>query len=51
MNDRNKIYDKLSATLTDYEQNDIEPTEAMEMLYKMLVEIQVNWESVITADE
>lgn len=45
MNDKEKIYDQLSAVLTDYENN--ETTE--KDLYDMLVKIQNNWENIITA--
>ena len=46
---KQEIYDKLSRVLTDYETN-IEGESEVE-LYEMLVEIQNNWESVITAQE
>lgn len=46
MNERQNIYDELSILLTYYETtSDILETE----LYEMLVKIQNNWETVITA--
>lgn len=54
MNERQRIYDRLCAVLTDYEQADldlIDYVEAADTLYDMLVEIQRNWETVITAEE
>jgi hypothetical protein len=42
---RGQIYDKMCRLLTDYEEkNDVYPSD----LYDMLVEIQNNWETVIT---
>lgn len=46
MNTKQDIYDRLSRVLTDYENG---VTDAQD-LYSMLVKIQVNWESVITAE-
>lgn len=43
--ERVKIYDDLSRTLTEYEERKIGEEE----LYNMLVKIQNNWETVITA--
>lgn len=54
MNERQKIYDKLSAVLTDYEEKEhdtLDYIEAAETLYDMLVEIQNEWETIITAEE
>ena len=48
MSEREKIYDELSALLTNYEErNDIYPDD----LYDMLVKIQNNWETIITVQE
>lgn len=47
--EREKIYDEICRTLTDYEN---EPDMVNEQaLYTLLVKIQNNWESVITAKE
>ena len=46
MNERQAIYDELCRILTDYEENG-----STEDLYGMLVKIQNNWESVITAQD
>jgi hypothetical protein len=51
---RQDIYDRMSALLTEYEEleNKGHLTPPMFVrLYDMLVEIQNNWESVITADD
>ena len=45
MSTKQDIYDRLSRVLTDYENG----TADAQDLYSMLVKIQVNWESVITA--
>lgn len=45
--ERIKIYDDLSRILTEYE----EGKAGEEELYNMLVEIQSNWEAVITAEQ
>lgn len=53
MNERQRIYDRLCAVLTDYEQTErdtLDYIEAAETLYEMLVEIQNNWETLITAE-
>lgn len=42
---KESLYDELSRTLTDYENNKINDIG----LYDMLVKIQNNWETVITA--
>ena len=44
-----QIYDELSALLTDYEQG--ENAVSADDLYSMLVKIQREWETVITAEE
>lgn len=54
MNERQQIYDRLSAVLTDYEQAERDTPdyiEAVDALYYMLVEIQNKWEAIITAQE
>jgi hypothetical protein len=43
---RNKIYDKLSTLLTDIDDAEIDCDSE---IYDLLVEIQRNWEDVITA--
>lgn len=42
----NEIYDKLCHILTDYETGNADEND----LYKMLIEIQNEWEPTITAD-
>jgi hypothetical protein len=49
MNERQQIYDELCRVLTDYEGNGSEDMASADDLYDMLVKIQNNWESVITA--
>lgn len=44
---KKEIYDKLCRVLTDYENDRCSEYD----LYDMLVEIQNNWECVITAEE
>ena len=57
MNKRNQIYNELSTLLTEYEEFDDKGNDFMDYvewadsLYQMLVEIQRNWEDVITAQE
>lgn len=54
MKERQQIYDRLCAVLTNYEQTDndnIDYIDVAETLYEMLVEIQNKWETVITAQE
>lgn len=48
MNEKEKLYDKICMTLTEYEskENDVDETD----LYRLLCEIQRNWE-LITAQE
>lgn len=45
--ERRELYDRLSQVLTDYEEELIGADE----LYRMLCEIQNNWETVITVQE
>ena len=46
------IYDELCKVLTIYESDDdLTAADCMEILYEMLVKIQDNWETIITADE
>ena len=49
MNEKAKMYDELSRLLTEYEEGNDMITEID--LYEMLVKIQNNWETVITAQE
>lgn len=52
MNEKLKIYDELSRVLTDYETGAYGDHKVNENdLYLMLVKIQSNWESIITAEE
>ena len=44
-----KIYDELSALLTDYEQD--EDAVSADDFYSMLAKIQREWETVITAEQ
>lgn len=46
METKQTIYDELCAVLTRYEESDDDESE---LLYEMLVKIQNNWETVITA--
>jgi hypothetical protein len=46
---REEIYDEMCRLLTDYENESNMVTEYE--LYEMLVKIQNNWETVITAQE
>jgi len=46
MNKKMEIYDELSRILTDYEEGEADAND----LYAMLIKIQNNWETVITAD-
>ena len=46
MNEKQIIYDKLSAVLTNYESKNATEND----LYEILVEIQNQWEVVITAN-
>ena len=46
MNDKQMIYDELSKVLTDYENMEV----FEDALYEMLVKIQNNWETIITAE-
>ena len=50
---RREIYDKMCILLTDYEHREdiYEDINWEEELYDMLVEIQNNWEAVITVQE
>lgn len=52
MTERERIYDMLSFTLTEYE-NSLDRKESgwAETLYNVLVEVQRNWETVITTNE
>ena len=45
--ERRKLYDAISRVLTDYEQGEAEGED----LYEVLVDIQNNWDEVITAEE
>lgn len=52
--DKNKIYDKLCRTLTEYEEQ-FEPIKDVDWsweqeLYGLLVEIQNNWEEITGED-
>lgn len=47
MNERQKIYDEMCRVLTDWETQEAVDDD----LYWMLVKIQNNWETIITADE
>lgn len=49
MSEKQKIYDELCRTLTEYENGNDMITEYE--LYDMLVKIQNNWETVITVQE
>ena len=50
MTERERIYDRLCFTLTEYEQSDNH--EGWDnTLYSMLRDIQNNWECVITSEE
>lgn len=49
MNEKQAIYDELCRVLTDYEGNGSHQKATADDLYAMLVKIQNNWESVITA--
>ena len=57
MNKRNQIYDKLSSVLTEYEEMDLKKTTMdnlvaqNQIFYDLLIEIQNEWETVITAQE
>lgn len=52
MTERERIYDMLSFTLTEYENSpDRKESGWAETLYDVLVEVQRNWETVITASE
>lgn len=48
---KQSIYDEMCAMLTDYENGDTDSCPTDEDLYTMLVKIQTNWETVITAEE
>ncbi len=50
MNEKMQIYDELCRVLGQYEESQATPTSMEETLYAMLVKIQVNWETVITAE-
>lgn len=50
MTERERIYDRLCFTLTEYEQSDNHESWN-NTLYSMLLDIQNNWEAVITAEE
>lgn len=45
--ERDRLYDELCLTLTDYEEGIDDAND----LYNMLVKIQNNWETVITAED
>lgn len=47
MTEKDKIYDELSRVLTEYEEGDA----SANALYETLVDIQNNWETVITVRE
>ena len=49
MNERDKIYDEICKTLTEYEEGNDMITELT--FYDLLCKIQNNWESVITKQE
>lgn len=57
MNERNKIYDKMSKVLTEYEEfvngegADNQIYERAADMYEVLVEIQQKWETGITNEE
>lgn len=57
MNERNKIYDKMSRVLTEYEEfvngkgDDSQIYERAADMYEVLVEIQQKWETDITNEE
>ncbi len=52
MTERERIYDMLSFTLTEYENSpDRKESGWADTLYYVLVEVQKNWETVITANE
>lgn len=51
MKKKKEIYDKLCRVLTEYESHEIKDSLAEFELYDMLVEIQNNWEDVITAED
>lgn len=47
---KRQIYDELSVLLTDYEGNGSSVIPTADDLYEMLRKIQINWETVITAE-
>lgn len=55
MSEKQKIYDEMCELLTDYERpddvKDYDEREWEAELYEMLIKIQNNWETVITAQE
>ncbi len=51
MNEKQAIYDELSRVLTDYENSDHDNAATEYELYEMLVKIQRQWETVITAQD
>ncbi len=51
MNAKQVIYDELCRVLTDYEGNGSDERATADDLYCMLVKIQNNWETVITAQD
>ena len=46
MHEKTRIYDMLSIVLTDFEEGRADDID----LYQMLVDIQNNWETIITAE-
>jgi hypothetical protein len=48
MNKKQEIYDELCKVLTMYEEYD---DDMSDILYEMLVKIQVSWETIITKQE
>jgi hypothetical protein len=53
MNDKKRLYDELSALLTDYEGNGSDSKPTAEDFYDFLVRLQRNWETLneVTDDE
>ena len=48
MDEKQKIYDELSAVLTLYEESD---DDISDIMYEMLCKIQNCWETIITVQE
>ena len=51
MSEKEKIYDEICRLLTDYEQANSKNKVLRADFYNLLVKIQNNWESVLTAQE